>query len=304
MKRSLLRIAFWGTLLPFASCSVMKDSAKSTSDNFPKLSLEAHRGGRGLYPEESIAAMKNAIDFAKVTTLEMDCHITKDRKVVVFHDDYLNPKFVLKPNGTEISDKDKPLRIYDMLYKDLVKYDIGSKFYKEFPEQKKQVTRIAKLADLIDSTEAYANLKRKAPMFYNIEVKSKEDKDGIFHPRVEEFVDLMVQVITDKKIAARTVIQSFDSRAINYLHKAYPQIKVSYLIDANHTKSIEQTIAALGFTPFIISPHHKIVRSDYVKQCHKAGIKVIPWTVNTKEEIEQLKAAKVDGIISDYPNLF
>jgi len=282
----------------------MKDSAKSTSDNFPKLSLEAHRGGRGLYPEESIAAMKNAIDFAKVTTLEMDCHITKDRKVVVFHDDYLNPKFVLKPNGTEISDKDKPLRIYDMLYKDLVKYDIGSKFYKEFPEQKKQVTRIAKLADLIDSTEAYANLKRKAPMFYNIEVKSKEDKDGIFHPRVEEFVDLMVQVITDKKIAARTVIQSFDSRAINYLHKAYPQIKVSYLIDANHTKSVEQTIAALGFTPFIISPHYKIVTSDYVKQCHKAGIKVIPWTVNTKEEIEQLKAVKVDGIISDYPNLF
>lgn len=141
-------------------------------------------------------------------------------------------------------------------------------------------------------------------MFYNIEVKSKEDKDGIFHPRVEEFVDLMVQVITDKKIAARTVIQSFDSRAINYLHKAYPQIKVSYLIDANHTKSVEQTIAALGFTPFIISPHYKIVTSDYVKQCHKAGIKVIPWTVNMKEEIEQLKAVKVDGIISDYPNLF
>jgi len=282
----------------------MKDSAKSNSGNFPKLSLEAHRGGRGLYPEESIAAMKNAIDLAKVTTLEMDCHITKDRKVVVFHDDYLNPKFVLKPNGSEISDKDKPLRIYDMLYKELIKYDIGSKFYKEFPEQKKQVTRIAKLSDLIDSTEAYASVKRKAPMFYNIEVKSKEDKDGIFHPRVEEFVDLMVQVITDKKIASRTVIQSFDSRAIKYLHKAYPQIKVSYLIDANYTKSVEQTIAALGFTPFIISPHYKIATRDFIAQCHKADIKVIPWTVNTKDEIEQLKAVKVDGIISDYPNLF
>jgi len=282
----------------------MKDSAKSNSDNFPKLSLEAHRGGRGLYPEESIAAMKNAIDLTKVTTLEMDCHITKDRKVVVFHDDYLNPKFVLKPNGAEISDKDKPLRIYDMLYKDLIKYDIGSKFYKEFPEQKKQVTRIAKLSDLIDSTEAYASVKRKAPMFYNIEVKSKEDKDGIFHPRVEEFVDLIVQVITDKKIATRTVIQSFDSRAIKYLHKAYPQIKVSYLIDANYTKSVGQTITDLGFTPFIISPHYKIATRDFITQCHKAEIKVIPWTVNTKDEIEQLKAVKVDGIISDYPNLF
>ncbi|MDR2270848.1 MAG: glycerophosphodiester phosphodiesterase [Sphingobacterium sp.] len=303
MKRSLLRIAFFGLLLPFASCSVMKDSAKTTN-SFPKLSLEAHRGGRGLYPEESIAAMKNAIDLPHVTTLEMDCHITKDRKVVVFHDDYLNPKFVLKPDGSEIPEKDKSLKIYSINYKDLIRYDIGSKFYKEFPEQKKQVTRIAKLADLIDSTEAYALQKRKVPMFYNIEVKSKEDKDGIYHPRVEEFVDLMVQVITEKKIAARTIIQSFDIRAVKYLNKAYPQLKVSYLIDANYTKNAQETVAELGFTPFIISPHYKLVTSDFVKQYHKANIKVIPWTVNNKNDIDQLKALKVDGIISDYPNLF
>jgi len=191
-----------------------------------------------------------------------------------------------------------------MNYKELFKYDIGSKFYKEFPEQKKQITRIAKLADLIDSTEAYALQKRTAPMFYNIEVKSKEDKDGIYHPRVEEFVDLMVQVITEKKIAARTIIQSFDIRAVKYLNKAYPQLKVSYLIDANYTKNAQETIAALGFTPFIISPHYKLVTSEFVKQYHKANVKVIPWTVNSKTEIEQLKALKVDGIISDYPNLF
>lgn len=304
MKRHLLKIAFVGTLLPFVSCSVLKNSAMKTADNFPKQSLEAHRGGRGLYPEGSFAAMKNAIDLPKVTTLEMDCHITKDRKVVVFHDDYLNPKFVLKPNGSEISEKDKTLKIYNIRYQDLIKYDIGSKFYKEFPDQKKQITRIAKLADLIDSTEMYASQKRKTPMFYNIEVKSREDKDGIYHPKVEEFIDLMVQVITDKKITSRTVIQSFDSRAIKYLHKAYPQIKVSYLIDANYIKSIEQTTTALGFNPFIISPYYKMVTADFIKQCHKAGIKVIPWTVNTKEDIERLQKLKVDGIISDYPNLF
>ena len=303
MKRSLVRTVFFGIILPFASCSVMKDSTKTTN-SFPKISLEAHRGGRGLYPEESIAAMKNAIDLQQVTTLEMDCQITKDRKVVVFHDHYLNPKFVLKPDGTEIPEKDKSLKIFATDYKDLIKYDIGSKFYKEFPDQKKQVTRIAKLADLIDSTEAYALQKRTAPMFNNIEVKCSVDKDGIAHPRVEEFVDLMVQVITEKRIAARTVVQSFDIRAVKYLNKAYPQLKVSYLIDANYTKNAEETIATLGFAPFIISPHYKLVTSDFVKQYHKANVKVIPWTVNNKAEIEQLKALKVDGIISDYPNLF
>lgn len=303
MRKSLRRIAFFGVILPFTSCSVMKDSAQP-ANSFPKLSLEAHRGGRGLYPEESIPAMKNAIDLPQVTTLEMDCHITKDKKVVVFHDDYLNPKFVLKPDGSEIPEKDKSLKIYAMNYQDLIRYDIGSKFYKEFPEQKKQLTRIAKLADLIDSTEAYALQKRKAPMFYNIEVKSNEDKDGINHPRAEEFVDLIVQVITEKKIAARTVIQSFDIRAVKYLNTAYPQLKVSYLIDANYSKNAQETIDALGFTPFIISPHYKLVNSDFIRQYHKVNVKVIPWTVNTKTVMEQLKALKVDGVISDYPNLF
>jgi len=47
-----------------------------------------------------------------------------------------------------------------------------------------------------------------------------------------------------------------------------------------------------------------MVTADFIKQCHKAGIKVIPWTVNTKEDIERLQKLKVDGIISDYPNLF
>lgn len=302
MKRSFFKLACFGILLPLASCSLMKDSA--SNNNFPKFSMEAHRGGRGLYPEGSISAMKNAIDLPQVTTLEMDCHITKDHKVVVFHDDYLNPKFVLQPNRAEIPEKNQSLRIYSLLYKDLVKYDIGSKFYKDFPQQKKQVTRIAKLADLIDSVETYAEQKRKTPIFYNIEVKSKDSYDGIYHPKVEEFVDLIVQVISEKKIATRTIIQSFDSRALKYLHKSYPQLRLSYLIDENYSKTIQETIAELGFKPFIISPHAKLVSSGLVKQCHKENIKVIAWTVNNKADITLLKGLDVDGIISDYPNLF
>lgn len=36
----------------------------------------------------------------------------------------------------------------------------------------------------------------------------------------------------------------------------------------------------------------------------RSGVKVIPWTANDKNEIDRLKSLKVDGIISDYPNLF
>jgi len=46
------------------------------------------------------------------------------------------------------------------------------------------------------------------------------------------------------------------------------------------------------------------VTPDFVKQAHDAGIKVTPWTLNEKQKITYFEALKVDGIISDYPNLF
>jgi len=60
----------------------------------------------------------------------------------------------------------------------------------------------------------------------------------------------------------------------------------------------------LGLTPKVYSANCKNVDAELVKQCHEKGIKIIPWTVNTKEEIATLKSYGVDGIISDYPNLF
>lgn len=130
------------TLLILASglifgCSMQKNTP-STIDSFPTFSYEGHRGARGLYPENSIGAMKTAIDLPTVTTLEMDCHITKDKKVVVYHDDYLNPKFVQYANGEQLQGADNKGLIYSYNYDDLKKFDIGSKVYADFPEQKKR----------------------------------------------------------------------------------------------------------------------------------------------------------------------
>lgn len=296
------------TLLILASglifgCSMQKNT-QSTVDSFPTFSYEGHRGARGLYPENSIGAMKTAIDLPAVTTLEMDCHITKDKKVVVYHDDYLNPKFVQYANGDPLQGADNKGLIYSYTYQELQKFDIGSKINPDFPQQKKVKTQIALLADLIDASEKYAAEKRKKPMFYNIETKSVDGKDGVYHPKPQEFSDLVLQTVIEKGIAPRTVIQSFDKRTIQYINKIYPQIKTSYLIDAKNKKSIQELIDDLGFTPFIISPNYKLVTKDFIKEAHKKGVKVIPWTVNDKNEIERLKSLKVDGIISDYPNLF
>lgn len=302
MRKPLkISLAIVSLILATTSCAVKKE--RNTYVDFPKFSYEAHRGGRGLYPENSIGGMKMSIDFPIVTTLEMDCHITKDKKVVVYHDDFLNPKFVTYSDGLELKGKDNKGLIYNYTYEQLQQFDLGLKGNVDFPQQRKISTKIALLSDLIDEAEKYAASKGKK-MFYNIETKSNEKKDNVAHPEPKEFSDLMLKIILDKGIDKRTVIQSFDKRTIQYINKQYPTVRTSYLIDAKNTKTVKELVEELGFKPFIISPNYKIVTEQFVKDAHAMGIKVLPWTVNTKEEIEKLKALNVDGIISDYPNLF
>ena len=40
-----------------------------------------------------------------------------------------------------------------------------------------------------------------------------------------------------------------------------------------------------------------------VAAAHERGMQVIPWTVNTLDEMQRLKALGVDGVITDYPDL-
>jgi len=271
------------------------------SPAFPQFDTEAHRGGRGLRPENTIPAMLNAIDIG-VTTLEMDTHITADGKVVLSHDDGFNPLFALTPEGKEIAKEEaSKYALYQMPYAEIAKFDVGSKYYSKFPQQQKLKAHIPLLTDVIDSVQGYLKTKGKPQVFYNIETKSSAKNDNIYNPSPEKFIQLLMEVIEQKKIMPFVVIQSFDKRTIQVLHQKYPQVKTSYLIE--NKNSFTDNLTDLGFTPFIYSPNSKLVTAELVKQCHDKGVKIVPWTVNSKEEIASLKALGVDGIISDYPNL-
>ena len=69
-------------------------------------------------------------------------------------------------------------------------------------------------------------------------------------------------------------------------------------------EDFENNIKDLGFTPTIYGPYAVLVGKGLVDRCHAAGIKIIPWTVNSLKEMNYLVGLGVDGIITDYPNLF
>ncbi|WP_225871069.1 glycerophosphodiester phosphodiesterase family protein [Pedobacter frigiditerrae] len=270
--------------------------------SFPSFSAEAHRGGRGLMPENTIIAMLDAMKYENITTLEMDTHITKDNQVVVTHDDYLSPGFMLTPEGKEIPKEDaKKYAIYQMNYDLLKTFDIGTKVNTGFPQQKKVKTFIPLLADLIDAVQNEIKAKGKKQLFYNIETKCDAAGDNVVNPVPEVFVKLLMDVIESKKITPYVVIQSFDKRTIQIINRKYPGVKTSFLV--SNKKTYEENMADLGYKPFILSPIYSMVNAALVNKAHADGVKIVPWTANTPEEINRLKSLKVDGIISDYPNL-
>ncbi len=276
----------------------------SVSAQSKKIDLQGHRGCRGLMPENTIAAMLHSIDLG-VTTLEMDVVITKDKKVVLSHETFMNPEIATPPNDQQFSSpKDKSYNIYQMTYEEVSKWDIGIKPNPKFPTQKKMPVTKPLLSDVIAAVEEYVKLHHLKPLNYNIETKCAPASDGISHPAPEEFVALLVDVINKGNVATRTTIQSFDKRSLQVLHQSYPSIKTSFLIDGSNKKTPEALIAELGFHPSFLSPAYALINQEYVEACKKVKLKLIAWTVNEEADIEKMAALGVDGIISDYPDRF
>lgn len=272
---------------------IMSASAQFTYD------LQGHRGARGLMPENTIPAMIKALDLG-ASTLELDLAVTKDGIVIVSHEPYMNPVICLTSDGKEIAAGDKSHNIYQMDFSEVVKYDCGSKFHSGFPKQVKFHVSKPKLSDLIDVVEKYvADMGLPKPN-YNIEIKSSPDGDGTYHPAPKEFSDMVYQVIDGKLDWNRVNIQSFDFRVLKYMHQAYPKVTLAMLVETA-AKPTEQLVE-LGFQPQIYSPYFIALTKETVDQLHQKGMKIIPWTVNTTEQMERLLEMGVDGIITDYPN--
>ena len=279
---------------------------KTNIINMPinQFDFQGHRGCRGLMPENTIPAMLQAIDLG-VTTLETDAIITKDKKVILSHEHFFNHEISTKPDGTYITRAEEKLyNIYQMNYDEVKMYDVGLKQHPRFPDQTKVAVAKPLLSDMIDAAEKYCKAKHKQPIHYNIEIKSDPTTDGQYHPFPAEFVELLVAVIQTKKITERTIIQSFDSRTLQYIHQKYPSIKTALLIEDFDKKSFKDQLIQLGYTPTIYSPHFSLVTPNLIEDCKKNQIRIIPWTVNDIATMQKLKKMGVDGIISDFPNLF
>lgn len=263
------------------------------------IDVQGHRGARGKMPENTIPAFIYAMDQG-VTTLELDVVISKDKKVVVSHEPWLSDEICLDSTGSEIKHEPQKYNIYSLHYAEIEKFDCGSKQNKRFTEQVNLTTPKPLLEDVIKAVERHQKGVTHYEVAYNIEIKSTKEGDGIFHPTVDEFSDLVYELIDQYLPWERVIIQSFDLRTLKYWHEKYPNVQLALLIE--NIKSPKSNIKELGFTPKIYSPYFKLLTKNSVSELHKMGMQIIPWTVNEKEDMKKMVSWGVNGIITDYPN--
>lgn len=305
----LFRASFCLLLVCFIACRSEPDSRVETTERTYEeaemstmnrdFDLHGHRGARGLFPENSIEGFTMAVELF-VNTVEMDVVISKDRKVVVSHEPWISSTICWGLDDRPVADG-KGLNIYKMTYDEVSNYNCGSQGHPEFPLQVKVATFKPLLSEVIIEVEADAASLEVAPLYYNIEIKSTPETDGAFHPAPQEYAELVLEVINNGGIHDRTIIQSFDVRALQQIKEMDASVPVALLI--GESDGFEKDLERLGFTPEIYSPNFHLVNAQLVVACHRNGIRLIPWTVNEEEDMVRLLDLGVDGIITDFPDV-
>jgi glycerophosphoryl diester phosphodiesterase len=110
----------------------------------------------------------------------------------------------------------------------------------------------------------------------------------------------VADLIAERGLADRAVVQSFDPFALLRLRRRAPAITVAPLFrrapGAARLRSIAGFAAAIGVC-------HAAVETLLVSRAHACGLGVRAWTANTPADLERLVAIGVDGVITDAPDV-
>ncbi|MGH9808929.1 MAG: glycerophosphodiester phosphodiesterase [Terriglobia bacterium] len=283
--------------------------------------IEAHRGGRALFPENTLPSFANALSMG-VNTLELDIGVTSDGTIVVSHERGLNPDLARNPDGVYVAPPGTPfvrLRLEDVKKYDVGQIRPGSRYAAQFPDQHAVPgTRIPTLREVFDLVRKSGDRNVR----FNIETKIDPHHPDE-SPDPERFVTLLLDFLKAEKFANRVMIQSFDWRTLQLAQKLVPAIPTVYLTlqkgsgatifldkasdwtagfdPAEHGDSVPAAIKAAGGA--IWSPYFGDVDPGLIAESHRLGIAVVVWTVNKPADMARMIDIGVDGIISDHPDL-
>jgi glycerophosphoryl diester phosphodiesterase len=252
--------------------------------------LQGHRGAKGLKPENTLPSFEAALD-AGVTSIETDLHLTADCRLVLCHDPTVSES-LWRAAGNEAS---HPPLIRKLTLEELEPYGLPT------------------LEDLLDFVQAYCarpdksndQRARAQRVVLDLELKrvpGRAERIGDTYAGSAAGIleECLVECIRRYGLLERTVVRSFDHRSVLAIKQYEPRLQTAILVAGTAPVAPEALATAAGAS--IYCPNVDFLDHLQVQRLHRAGVAVLPWTVNEPRDWERLLAWGVDGITTDYPD--
>jgi len=224
----------------------------------------AHRGGAGVFPENTLPAFQNAVDMG-YKYIETDVHSSKDGIVFAFHDDSLDR--VTGHIG----------KISDLTSKEISKIEISG---------------FAKIPTLLELLEAFPevkiNIDPKADSVVPPLINLLKHTNSVSRVCIGSFSDKRIKQIR-KELGSRLCVSAGPRAVMKFLAGkfCFSSSKTYY-----HCLQVPQRSGPV-----------KIVTPAFIEKAHSRGLQVHVWTVDDHKEITELLDMGVDGLMTDEPSI-
>lgn len=241
----------------------------------------AHRGGAGLWPENTMYAFERALEMG-VDVLEMDMRATLDNHLVIIHDSTVDR--TTDGRGPVASLTLEELKRLDAAY--YWSPDGGGSF---------PLRGHGLRVPTVDEIFVAFNVVR-----LNIDIK--QERPSIVKP--------FCRMIREHKVEHNVMVASFNQGVLDEFRLECRGVATSgSIMDIRSflaLKTNQQGIEGTRMVKALQVPEHAggrlLLTSGFITEAHKRGLEVHAWTINDEAAMKRLIELKVDGIITDFPD--
>ena len=230
--------------------------------------IYAHRGASGYAPENTLRAFALAADMG-ADGVELDVQISKDGRLVVFHDDELS-----RLTGFAGS-------VADYTYAELCRMPVIHAVD-------------ATERDVAPLLEDVLALLHERGLSVNIELKNSRAA----FPALEEKT---LEAVEKAGMREKTIYSSFNHYVLMKLREVDPKAKIGLLYSE---AMVDPWVYANYLHADAIHPHYLAALGcpGLIEGCKKAGVEIHPWTCNDEQVVCDLASAGIEAVITNYPD--
>ena len=250
--------------LPLVTCSVAAINTVAAMRELyadRPVAVTAHRGGTLRSVENTVAAIREAIDVG-AQFAEIDVQMSGDGVLVVTHDsDFSRQAGVSR-------------KVWELTYSEIAEIPLAAT-----ASRKMAAARAPTLDEVLDAARGRIRL--------NVELKYY----GNHQPQLAERV---VEAIRAKGMAEQVIIQSLHYAGLEEVRHAAPDIPIGYLFSVNAREPKRLDVDFL-------SVQIGRVNGPFINAAHRRGQQVHVWTVDKRAEMQRMIDLGADNLITNRP---